>query len=56
MDHPKFLKNPLYIRGVSYSGLIAPIITMRVYEGNERGDQPTLNIQVIKQSNHIYKL
>ncbi|KAF5761646.1 putative sinapoylglucose--sinapoylglucose O-sinapoyltransferase [Helianthus annuus] len=45
MDHPKFLKNPLYIKGVSYTGIVAPVITMKVYEGNERGDQPTLNIQ-----------
>ncbi|MFS8027457.1 putative peptidase S10, serine carboxypeptidase, alpha/Beta hydrolase [Helianthus anomalus] len=45
IDHPKFLKNPLYIGGISYMGLITPIITMKVYEGNERGDQPTLNIQ-----------
>ncbi|KAJ0682868.1 putative sinapoylglucose--choline O-sinapoyltransferase [Helianthus annuus] len=43
--HPKFLKNPLYIGGISYMGLVTPIITMKVYEGNERGEQPTLNIQ-----------
>ncbi|KAI3744018.1 hypothetical protein L1987_57090 [Smallanthus sonchifolius] len=44
IHHPKFLKNPLYIGGISYMGLITPIITMKVYEGNERGDQPRLNI------------
>ncbi|XP_076926570.1 serine carboxypeptidase-like 13 [Bidens hawaiensis] len=45
IGHPKFLKNPLYMGGISYMGLVTPIITMKVYEGNERGDQPRLNIQ-----------
>ncbi|XP_023766630.1 serine carboxypeptidase-like 13 isoform X1 [Lactuca sativa] len=44
-DHPKFLKNPLYIAGISYIGIVVPKITLDLYEGNERGDQPTLNIQ-----------
>ncbi|KAK9051367.1 hypothetical protein SSX86_027994 [Deinandra increscens subsp. villosa] len=45
IGHPKFLKNPLYMGGISYMGIITPIITMKIYEGNERGDQPQLNIQ-----------
>ncbi|KAI3518387.1 hypothetical protein L1887_07067 [Cichorium endivia] len=45
INHPEFLKNPLYIAGISYLGLIVPKITLELYEGNERGDQPTLNIQ-----------
>ncbi|XP_076886635.1 serine carboxypeptidase-like 18 [Bidens hawaiensis] len=45
IDHPKFLKNPLYIGGISYMGLLTPAITLKIYKGNERGDQPTLNIQ-----------
>ncbi|XP_035830731.1 serine carboxypeptidase-like 18 isoform X2 [Helianthus annuus] len=44
-DHPKFLRNPIYIAGTSYMGIIVPKITLELYEGNERGDQPTLNIQ-----------
>ncbi|KAF5761649.1 putative peptidase S10, serine carboxypeptidase, alpha/Beta hydrolase [Helianthus annuus] len=32
VGHPKFLKNPLYIGGISYMGLVTPIITMKVYE------------------------
>nr|GEZ39234.1 serine carboxypeptidase-like 16 [Tanacetum cinerariifolium] len=47
IKHPKFLKNPLYITGMSYMGIVTPAITLELYEGNERGDQPTLNIQVI---------
>nr|KAJ0209068.1 hypothetical protein LSAT_V11C400169140 [Lactuca sativa] len=46
IDHPKFLKNPLYITGISYMGIVTPIVTLEVYKANERGDQPTLNIQV----------
>ncbi|PWA77414.1 serine carboxypeptidase-like 16 [Artemisia annua] len=45
IKHPKFLKNPLYIMGMSYMGIVTPAITLELYEGNERGDQPTLNIQ-----------
>ncbi|GJR17720.1 serine carboxypeptidase-like protein 16 [Tanacetum coccineum] len=46
IDHPKFLKNPLYISGISYMGIVTPIITLELYDANERGDQPILNIQV----------
>ncbi|KAK9051366.1 hypothetical protein SSX86_027993 [Deinandra increscens subsp. villosa] len=45
IGHPKFLRNPLYMGGISYMGLVTPIITTKIYEGNERGDQPHLNIQ-----------
>ncbi|PWA44114.1 peptidase S10, serine carboxypeptidase, Alpha/Beta hydrolase fold protein [Artemisia annua] len=44
-DHPKFLKNSLYLAGISYIGVVLPRITLEIYEGNERGDQPSLNIQ-----------
>nr|GEZ03819.1 serine carboxypeptidase-like 16 [Tanacetum cinerariifolium] len=45
IDHPKFLKNPLYISGISYMGIVTPIVTLELYNANERGDQPALNIQ-----------
>ncbi|KAL8255424.1 hypothetical protein R6Q59_033645 [Mikania micrantha] len=44
-DHPKFLKNPMYVTGISYSGIVIPIITEELYKGNDEGLQPTLNIQ-----------
>ncbi|KAI7730627.1 hypothetical protein M8C21_005513 [Ambrosia artemisiifolia] len=44
-EHPKFLNNPLYITGISYMGILVPLVTLEVYKGNERGDQPQLNIK-----------
>ncbi|KVH97339.1 Peptidase S10, serine carboxypeptidase [Cynara cardunculus var. scolymus] len=45
IDHPKFLNNPLYISAISYMGIVTPSITLELYNANERGDQPALNIQ-----------
>ncbi|KAI3731818.1 hypothetical protein L1987_63008 [Smallanthus sonchifolius] len=45
MDHPTFLKNPLYITGISYMGLIIPRVVSKIYDGNERGVRPELNIK-----------
>ena len=33
IDHPKFLGNPLYISGISYMGIVTPIVTLEVYNG-----------------------
>jgi hypothetical protein len=32
-DHPRFLKNPLYIMGDSYSGIIIPILVQQISDG-----------------------
>ncbi|XP_076905367.1 serine carboxypeptidase-like 16 [Bidens hawaiensis] len=44
-EHPKFLRNPLYISGISYTGIIVPVVALELYEGNERMDHATVNIQ-----------
>jgi serine carboxypeptidase-like clade 1 len=44
-DHPKFLKNPMYVTGISYSGIVIPIITEELYKGNDEGLEPFVNIQ-----------
>ncbi|XP_062176465.1 serine carboxypeptidase-like 2 [Alnus glutinosa] len=42
--HPRFLKNPLYIMGDSYSGIITPILVQEISDGNEVGREPPLNL------------
>ncbi|XP_017254878.1 serine carboxypeptidase-like 17 [Daucus carota subsp. sativus] len=44
-DHPKFLNNPLYVSGLSYSGITVPIIVHDIIKGNEAGNVPQLNIK-----------
>ncbi|XP_071739574.1 serine carboxypeptidase-like 13 [Rutidosis leptorrhynchoides] len=45
MDHPTFLRNPLYVTGISYMGLIIPRVASKIYHGNEHGVQPKLNFK-----------
>nr|GMC89603.1 serine carboxypeptidase-like 13 [Ipomoea batatas] len=45
LDHPKFLSNPLYITGDSYSGIIIPLIVRKIYDGLESGIEPRLNMK-----------
>eukprot|EP00258_Populus_trichocarpa_P042624 XP_024458643.1 serine carboxypeptidase-like 18 isoform X2 [Populus trichocarpa] len=45
VDHPKFLTNPLYVAGDSFSGIVAPIIVQEISDGNEVGRQPTINLK-----------
>lgn len=33
LDHPEFLKNNLYVGGDSYSGIVLPMITEKIYYG-----------------------
>ncbi|KAF7847341.1 hypothetical protein BT93_L3068 [Corymbia citriodora subsp. variegata] len=49
MAHPKFLTNPLYITGDSYSGVIVPIIVKEVYDGNEAGREPPMNLKCLEK-------
>ncbi|KAF3433904.1 hypothetical protein FNV43_RR25007 [Rhamnella rubrinervis] len=45
MAHPKFLKNPLYIAGDSYSGIVVPVIVQEITNGNEIGLEPSMNLK-----------
>ncbi|XP_048128748.1 serine carboxypeptidase-like 18 [Rhodamnia argentea] len=45
MAHPKFLANQLYITGDSYSGVVVPIIVKEIYDGNEAGREPPMNLK-----------
>ncbi|KAL3730243.1 hypothetical protein ACJRO7_027276 [Eucalyptus globulus] len=43
--HPEFQSNPLYIAGDSYSGIIVPMLTLQVDEGNNAGLKPRMNLE-----------
>ncbi|KAK1373157.1 hypothetical protein POM88_029350 [Heracleum sosnowskyi] len=42
--HFKFISNPLYITGLSYSGITIPLIVQEIFNGNEAGNEPKMNI------------
>ncbi|KAL8093467.1 hypothetical protein AgCh_035372 [Apium graveolens] len=44
-EHPKFVSNPLYIAGISYTGIVLPVIVQNIYNGNELGNEPIINIK-----------
>ncbi|XP_052627428.1 serine carboxypeptidase-like 17 isoform X2 [Lactuca sativa] len=44
-DHPRFIKNPLYVGADSYGGLFVPLIVQQIYKGNEVGEEPHINIK-----------
>lgn len=43
--HPQFSSNPLYLTGVSYSGITIPITVQEIFNGNEAGNEPKINIE-----------
>ncbi|KAL4565091.1 hypothetical protein LXL04_029174 [Taraxacum kok-saghyz] len=45
VEHPKFLNNPMYIGADSYAGIMVPMIVEKIYNGNEVGEQPEINIK-----------
>uniref|UniRef100_M1APU8 1-O-acylglucose:anthocyanin-O-acyltransferase n=1 Tax=Solanum tuberosum TaxID=4113 RepID=M1APU8_SOLTU len=45
VDHPAFLKNPLYIGGDSYSGMVVPIISQIIASKNEMEIKPFINLK-----------
>ncbi|XP_009600999.1 serine carboxypeptidase-like 7 isoform X1 [Nicotiana tomentosiformis] len=45
LDHPEFLKNPLYVAGDSYSGMLVPIITQIIETKNEMGIKPFMDLK-----------
>ncbi|KAK4352209.1 hypothetical protein RND71_027727 [Anisodus tanguticus] len=44
-DHPEFLRNPLYVGGDSYSGMVVPIITQIIAIKNEMEPKPFINLK-----------
>ncbi|XP_058102536.1 serine carboxypeptidase-like 17 isoform X2 [Magnolia sinica] len=45
MEYPEFLSNPLYLGGVSHSGLTVPAVTYGLASDMEAGKEPRLNLK-----------
>ncbi|GAB2268093.1 hypothetical protein Dimus_003071 [Dionaea muscipula] len=44
VNHPRFISNPLYIGGNSYSGITVPILIQNILDGLEKRLPPQLNL------------
>ncbi|KAL1802028.1 hypothetical protein ACET3Z_030675 [Daucus carota] len=44
-DHRRFMSNPFYMGGVSYSGITIPLIIQEIHNGNEDGNRPEINLK-----------
>lgn len=51
--HPKFLTNPLYIMGDSYSGIVVPMLVKQISDGNEASKEPPMNLVGYAEGNPI---
>ncbi|WOG91892.1 hypothetical protein DCAR_0311147 [Daucus carota subsp. sativus] len=45
IGHPEFRSNPFYVGGDSYSGIIVPILTQMISNGNEAGLEQFVNLK-----------
>ncbi|XP_047982871.1 serine carboxypeptidase-like 18 isoform X2 [Salvia hispanica] len=45
LAHPEFIKNRLYVTGVSYGGKIAPMLALQIAKGNEAGLEPIMSLK-----------
>ncbi|KAL8541607.1 hypothetical protein ACS0TY_002756 [Phlomoides rotata] len=45
IKHPKYMDNPFYIGGDSYSGIFVPLVLDQIYKGIEAGSKPHFNIK-----------
>ncbi|KAL8132600.1 hypothetical protein AgCh_008179 [Apium graveolens] len=43
-EHSKFISNTLYVCGNSYTGITVPLFVQEIFNGNEAGNEPRINI------------
>nr|GMC55091.1 Serine carboxypeptidase-like 17 [Ipomoea batatas] len=44
-DHQEFKSNPFYVGGDSFGGKLVPVITQVISNGNEKGNNPQINLK-----------
>ncbi|KAH9623270.1 hypothetical protein KSS87_009544 [Heliosperma pusillum] len=44
-EHPQYLQVPFFVGGDAYSGIIVPLLTKLVVEGNEADEEPYVNLK-----------
>ncbi|KAL8491135.1 hypothetical protein ACS0TY_022968 [Phlomoides rotata] len=45
INHPKYMANPFYVGGGSYSGIFVPLVVDQIFKGIEAGSKPHFNIK-----------
>ncbi|CAI9115882.1 OLC1v1016893C1 [Oldenlandia corymbosa var. corymbosa] len=45
IDHPEFISNPFYVGGNSYGGVMVPIVSQLISNGNEVEVEPIINLK-----------
>ncbi|KAL3745822.1 hypothetical protein ACJRO7_014864 [Eucalyptus globulus] len=53
VNHTQFLENQFYIGGSSYSGMAVPMLVETIVDGNEAGNEPTINVKGFLMSNPV---
>ncbi|KAK4726221.1 hypothetical protein R3W88_031138 [Solanum pinnatisectum] len=53
INHPKFILNPFYVSGDSYSGITVPLIVQLISDGIKAGKEPLINLKGYSLGNPV---
>ncbi|XP_019152724.1 PREDICTED: serine carboxypeptidase-like 12 isoform X3 [Ipomoea nil] len=53
LEHQEFMSNPLYIGGDSFAGQFVPVISQVISNGNEKGNNPQINLKGYVMGNPV---